>query len=125
LDVPAVHLKTLQLGPKARAVLVEFLRGRSLAPDELLFSPNRQREERFVELRAHRRSKVQPSQESRRKAKPRKRPGDRYVPTAIGRAVALACKKAGVPHWFPYQLCQRRIQTGPFSRGGPGQGARD
>ncbi|MFO0805506.1 MAG: site-specific integrase [Gemmataceae bacterium] len=96
--------RAVQLGPKARAVLVEFLQGRILAPDELLFSPNRQREERFAQLRAGRQSKVQPSQVSRRKSKPRKLPGEQYVPTAICRAVALACKKAGVPHWFPYQL---------------------
>jgi integrase len=100
----AGKFRSVQLGPKSRSILIDFLQGRSLAPDELLFSPRRQREERFAELRMNRVSKVQPSQASRRAAKPVKLPGERYVPTAICRAVALACKKAGVAHWFPYQL---------------------
>ncbi|MFO0802834.1 MAG: tyrosine-type recombinase/integrase [Gemmataceae bacterium] len=96
--------RVVQLGPKACAVLVDFLRGRSLAPDQVLFSPVRQREERFAALRSTRRTKVQPSQVCRKRSKPKKLPGERYTPTAICRAVAYSCKKAKLEHWFPYQL---------------------
>ncbi|HXD86545.1 MAG TPA: tyrosine-type recombinase/integrase [Urbifossiella sp.] len=92
------------MGPKAVAVLVDYLRGRSLAPEELLFSPRRQREEQLARMRAERKSPVQPSQTCRAKKKPKKGSGERYTPTAICRAVVLACTRAKVDHWFPYQL---------------------
>lgn len=97
-------VRVIPLGPKARGVLVEFLRGRSLDPNEPIFSPKRQREERFEAMRENRKSPVQPSQIDRRKATPKKLPTDRYKPEAVGHAVALAAAKAQVQHWHPYQL---------------------
>jgi len=92
------------LGPNARRVLAEFLQGRSLAPDESLFSPRRARDERFEAMRAGRKSKVQPSQADRRKAKPKRQPSDQYRQETVTHAVAIACEKAGIAHWHPYQL---------------------
>lgn len=75
-----------------------------VAPDEPIFSPARAREERFARLRAARKSKVQPSQKSRRSGKPKRAPGSVFQPTAYAHAVARAARLAGVPHWHPNQL---------------------
>ena len=72
--------------------------------DEPIFSPLRQREERFYRMRKRRRTKVQPSQRNRKKAKPQRLPGTWYTPEVLGRAVALACRKNKIPHWHPNQL---------------------
>jgi hypothetical protein len=96
--------RAIPLGPRARAVLVEFLAGREPAPDVPVFSPAREREERFVRWRAARKSKVPPSQRCRRKAKPKRVPGAEYHPHAYANAVRVAAEKAGVPHWHPNQI---------------------
>lgn len=54
--------------------------------------------------RAARKSKVQPSQMSRAKAKPAKQPGPAYTPSSYRQAIQRAARRAGVPHWHPYQL---------------------
>lgn len=89
--------RAVPLGPKARAVLSAFLAGRVLEPDEPIFSPRRSQEERFARMRANRESKVQPSQVSRKKAKPERAPTERYTPESIAHAVAAACGRAFPP----------------------------
>ena len=96
--------RAIPLGPQARAVLVSHLQGRSFDPYDYLFSPIRQREERFAEMRSNRKTKVQPSQFDRKKSKPRKLPGARYTRESVTRAVASACRKGNIEHWHPYQL---------------------
>ena len=96
--------RTVALGAAAQAVIVAHLGAKVPGADEPLFSPHRQREERFAAMRAGRKTKVQPSQASRKKATPRKAPGEWFTPAAVCRAVATACRKAGVPTWSPYQL---------------------
>jgi integrase len=96
--------RVIPFGPNARSVLVAFLKGRALNPEEPLFSPRRAREERFADMRATRRTKVQPSQLCRRKRAPKRAPGEWYTPEAVTRAVAIASKKAGVEHWHPYRI---------------------
>jgi uncharacterized protein (TIGR02996 family) len=83
---------------------VALVAGCVVDPDAPLFSPALDREERFRVMRAARKSKVPPSQRDRRKAKPAKVPAAEYHPHAYASAVAVACKKAGVPHWHPNQL---------------------
>ncbi len=108
---PALHKnehrgqhRTISLGATAQAIIDAHLDGRAIGDKEPLFSPRRQRDERSVELRAKRKSKVQPSQVNRRVAKPKRPPGERFTPMALGKAVVSACEKAGVPGWTPYQL---------------------
>lgn len=96
--------RAILLGPKAQAVILAHLCGAVPAAGEVLFSPARQQERTQAEKRAKRRSKVQPSQVCRKKLDAKRRPGARYTPTAVGHAVARACKAAGVPVWTPYQL---------------------
>jgi integrase len=102
----AHHGKTraVPLGPNARAVIIAHLRGRSLDPNEPLFSPRRQRDERFAAMRGNRKTPVQPSQVDRKKPKPKKMPREHYSQESITHAVSTAAKKANVEHWHPYQL---------------------
>jgi integrase len=73
-------------------------------PETPVFSPARDREERFRAARASRKSKVPPSQQNRRKEAPARNPADRYRPHAYATAIRKGCKKAGVTHWHPNQL---------------------
>jgi integrase len=88
--------RVVTFGPTAKAVLADFLAGvgRELAPDEPVFSPTRQRDERFSRMRANRKSRVQPSQVCRAKARAKKAPAATYRPAALTHAVALACERA-------------------------------
>jgi integrase len=69
-----------------------------------VLSPRVAREERFQQLRALRKSKVQPSQVCRRKANPQKVPGERYTVYSYRQAIRKACHRAKVPVWHPHQL---------------------
>ncbi len=81
-----------------------------------------------AEQRRSRKTRVQPSQRDRRKAKPKKLPSERYTSRSYAQAVAKAvgkantaracetckklqptercdaCKAAALPHWHPHQL---------------------
>ncbi len=96
--------RTILFGAAARAILEKHLGGVVIADTDPVFSPIRQRAERYTEMRAKRKSKVPPSQISRIKAKPQVLPGERFGHRALTWAVARACERAGVPKWSPYQL---------------------
>ena len=100
--------RVVPLGPNARAILSNFLAGRVLEPDAPIFSPRQSREEQFSEMRANRKTRVQPSQVSRRKVKPDRTPTERYCPGAIAHAVATACDRAFPP---PSPLAKRQDET--------------
>jgi len=93
--------RTIALGPRAQAIVKEFLR-----PDvsAYLLSPADAERERLAALRAKRKSRVQPSQVCRTKRRPRKRAGERYTPGSYAHAIAKACRRAGVPAWAPNRL---------------------
>ena len=101
--------RAVAFGPKAQAVLAAFLaayeRFDLLAGDPTapVFSPARERQRRDAERRAKRKSKVQPSQVSRKKAGKR-RPGAVYRSHGLATAVRRAATKAGVTPWHPNQL---------------------
>lgn len=97
--------RIVHIGPRGQETLTPFLKP---DPDAYLFSPREAREERFAAMRAGRKTRVQPSQKNRRKASPKRRPGEFYSRTAYAAAVAKACVKAGVPHWHPNQLRHTR-----------------
>jgi integrase len=77
------------------------------ALDAPLFSPLAQRDEVNAAKRARRKTPVQPSQQNRRKAGAAREPGEAFVVSSVGHAVAKACKKAKVAHWHPHQLRHR------------------
>ncbi|HWE36751.1 MAG TPA: site-specific integrase [Isosphaeraceae bacterium] len=96
------HARTIYVGPRAQEALRPWLRPDE--PDAYLFSPAEAMAEHRARRRAVRKSKVQPSQRSRAKARPGKAPGPRYSVGSYRRAIQAACAKAGVPRWFPHQL---------------------
>jgi len=111
------HERVVPIGPQAQAVLKSFL---SQDVQAYVFSPAQARAERDAAKRAKRKSKVQPSQRCRKKARPTKQPGVRYTTASYRRALDYATKqaiKAGLlpedTHWHPHQLrhnCATRIR---------------
>ena len=97
-------VRTVILAGAAQSVIASHLEGSTLGDDDPIFSPHRQREERFAAMRAARKSKVQPSQVSRKVKQPKRLPGAWFTSHAVANAVAIAAKTAGVPPWSPYQL---------------------
>jgi integrase len=72
--------------------------------DAYLFSPVEAVKERDEDRRARRKTKVQPSQVSRKKPRPNRKPGEVYDTRAYARAISRCCEVARVPHWHPNQL---------------------
>jgi integrase len=89
------------LGPAAQEILRPWFRTDLTA---YLFSPREAMAALAVTRRAARKTKVQPSQRDRRRRSPERVPGDHYKVRSYGSAIAMACDKAGVPHWAPNQL---------------------
>lgn len=96
------HERKVYLGPKAQGVLREWLRKE---PAAYMFSPKDELAERSAARRTSRKSKIQPSQQRRRrKTNPKRAPRDRYFSASYNRAIARACLKAGIPAWHANQL---------------------
>jgi integrase len=117
--------RVIALGPRAQEIVRPMLK---LDTGAYLFSPRAGMEARRAEMRARRKTKVQPSQRFRMNRKPRKRPGDCYNAASYGHAIRRAveaanraracepckglkpgercdgCKAAALPHWHPHQL---------------------
>jgi len=85
------HVREIFLGPKAQEVVKPFLK---MDLQAYLFSPYEAREQHYQEIRAMRKSKVQPSQVCRRKHKPKLLPGDHYTTASYRRAIAYAGEQA-------------------------------
>ncbi len=108
-------VKILPIGPKAQAILKEWLREN---PDEYLFQPSEARKKQYEERREARKTPLWRShvahQARKRKTKPKRKPRDHYDHHSYARAIARACQKAGVPHWHPHQLkhvCGTEVRT--------------
>lgn len=93
--------KAIPIVGDAKAAIVDLI---NRADDSPLFSPRESMSWLRAIQRAARKSKVQPSQMSRAKAKPAKQPGEAYTPSSYRQAIQRAARRAGVPHWHPYQL---------------------
>ena len=98
-------VKLLPIGPKAQAILKEWLRHNE---DEFLFQPGEARKTKYEQRRKNRKTPLWRShvahQDRKRKKKPKRVPRDHYDRHTYARAIARACQKAGVPHWHPHQL---------------------
>ena len=99
------------LGPQARGLLGPFLEA---AGEGYAFSPRRAEEQRRAELRALRKTPLRPGQPPRRKARPKRQPGERYDRGSYRKAIRRACLKLGLPVWFPHQL--RHSAAGEFRK---------
>jgi integrase len=95
------HKRVIALGPRAQAIVRDFLKTDVQA---FLFTPRDAMEWRMQQLRAARKTKVQPSQVCRKSKRPKKHLRDHYGVRAYGLAIQRACVKADVPHWHPHQL---------------------
>ncbi len=86
--------RIIYLGPQAQRVVLPFLKR---DPGSYTFSPADVVSEMRDEMRRNRKTRVQPSQANRRKAFPKRPPGDRYTPGSYARAIAKACARAFPP----------------------------
>lgn len=104
------------LGPRAQAALASYLDGDEAA---FVFSPRKAVAELHRERADHRATKYYASRQGwrARKADPKREPGDRYTSGSYARAIARACRKAGVPEWAPNRL-RHAVGTGVRERFG-------
>lgn len=86
--------RIVPLGPAAKEILRPWLRTELEA---YLFQPRESMAELSARRRANRKTKVQPSQQARRKKRPQRVPGERYTSISYGHAIADACARA-FPH---------------------------
>ena len=104
--------RKIYLGPSAQEILRPWLRPELTA---YLFSPREAMAQRYAERRANRKTLVQPSQRNRkRKAKPKRSPGDQYDTRSYYHAVVYGIRrfngqakesgKPTIPEWHPNQL---------------------
>ena len=109
--------RIIYIGPQAQSVLLPYL----LRDGQVYcFSPAESEQKRHVEQRERRRTRVQPSQWSRKKARPRRMPQTSYNKDSYQRAIARGVVKANrqrteeaadmgiqpmlLPHWHANQL---------------------
>jgi integrase len=93
--------RTIALGPQAQELLKPFLTD---DPEAFLFCPRKAMEEINAIRAAKRTTKFYESGRQRRKAKPKRKPGERYSVCSYGYAIRRACLKSGIPQWHPNQL---------------------
>jgi integrase len=94
--------RVIFLGPQAQEIIKPFL---TTNLEAYLFSPRAYVERMHAQRAVTRATKRTPSElKRRRKAKPKRKPGERYTRRSYRLAVVRACKKAGVPAWSPLQL---------------------
>ncbi len=86
--------RIIYLGPQAQRVVLPFLKSDR---GSYIFSPADVVAQMRDEMRRNRKTRVQPSQVNRRKAFPKRTPGDRYTPGSYARAIAKACTRAFPP----------------------------
>jgi len=94
-------IKAVPLIGDARAAITDYLQR---DPESYCFSPAESMAWHRARQRSKRQTKVQPSQADRSKPAPRKQPGNRYTACSYRQAITRAAKRAGVPHWHPYQI---------------------
>lgn len=95
--------RAVYLGPQAQALLAEFP---TATPEEYVFSPRREREERNVKRAANRKTTFYASRQGwqQRKEKPKRAPGEKYTVASYGYAIRRACAKHEIVPWAPNQL---------------------
>lgn len=99
------HDREVYLSADAQAVVAPYLK---LDPTQFIFSPREALAEHREKARASRKTPLTPSQVQRaeraRRRKPKRPAGARYTRESYRKAIARACRKAGVPTWHPHRL---------------------
>jgi len=93
--------KAVPLVGDARDAITDYL---NRAPHAYCFSPAESMAWFRANQRANRKSKVQPSQQSRAKQSPQKAPGEHFDTGSYRQSIQRAAKRAKVTPWHPYQL---------------------
>jgi integrase len=103
--------RVIHLGPQAQTILKPWLRA---DPTAYLFQPREVDAARRAAQRLVRKSKVQPSQLNRKKAKPKRTPSEVYKTYSYRQAIQYGIEKANrllreqslpeIPMWHPHQL---------------------
>lgn len=96
--------RTVYFGPQVKEILAPYLSAANAHGIEYLFSPCVSIEIQNADKRARRKTKVQPSQISRKKDDPQHPFGQCYTRDSYRRAITRAAQRAGVPTWSPNQL---------------------
>jgi integrase len=91
----------IPFGPRALEVLGPWLKA---DPDKPLFSPIEAMGDDWRQLRARRKTKVQPSQRDRRVKNPKRKRHDTYNRFSYGNAIERGCLKAGIPVFTANQI---------------------
>lgn len=91
--------RAIVIGPRAQKLLASYA-----GNEPFVFSPALAMRERYEEMRARRKTKVQPSQIDRSCADAIRHPGEVWDVCAYGAAVRRACRAAEVEPWTPNQL---------------------
>jgi integrase len=107
------HDRVVPLGPRAQEIIKRHL---NTNIEAYLFSPADSLAAFRARQRQERKTRVQPSQQDRRKMNPKKRPGNRYTTRtygatlyqAINRHNRKATPECQIPHWHLHQLRHRR-----------------
>jgi integrase len=100
------HHRVVAIGPRAQGIVKGFLKTDLHA---YLFSPQEALAEILAAKRQKRKTKVQPSQQNRRKKHPKRKPGERYTVAAYRTAISRACDQAFPP---PEHLRPQRKPNG-------------
>jgi integrase len=109
--------RIIYVGPTAQQVLLPYLLRDAQSN---CFQPTESEKKRHEEMRAQRKTKVQPSQQNRRKPRPKRVPKTAYNKDSYNKAITRAIRKANrqrtkkaaetgvdpvlLPHWHPNQL---------------------
>jgi integrase len=106
------HQRNVPLGPRAQEILKPWLR---LNLADYLFQPREAMAAFRAEQRRNRKTKVQPSQQRRRKARRKKAPGQRYTSRSYAQAIAQgvrAANRAGLCDACKAALKEKRAKEG-------------
>ena len=103
------HARIIPIGPKGQEIIRRYL---TTDIQACLFSPRENMAERARTMRLHRKTRVQPSQQNRKKKHPKRRLRDSYTVEQYRRAIAEAIERHNrdkpeaehIAHWFPHQL---------------------
>ena len=109
--------RNILIGPQARCILIPYVRLSESDGNDFLFSPIRSEKHRLESLRAKRKSKVQPSQISRKKPNPKRTLREHYDRSGYQHRIAIICKKHEIPHWHPNQLRHLVAETAQAQNG--------
>ena len=100
--------RPIPMGKQAQEILAKYLLRKANDPAAYLFSPADAEEERKAEMRANRKTRVQPSQVNRSTKNPKRKPGNMWKRDSYLNAIKKACNRAGVDCWTPHQLRHTR-----------------